>query len=77
MWGMSASEFARSVAFGPETIRMMVGAYEQLLGDLQLVNSNDPFTTVVAKEVIEAARLGVLDAPTLRERVLNALEKPH
>ena len=74
---MSVSQFARSVAFGPETIRMMVGTYEQLLGDLQLVNSNDPFTTVVAKEVIEAARLGVLDAPTLRERVLNALEKPH
>jgi hypothetical protein len=74
---MTVSQFARSAVFEPETIQVMAGAYEQLLADLQLADRNDPFAKVVAKEVIEAARLGVRDAPTLRKRVLNALRKPH
>ena len=55
----------------------MAGAYEELLGTLQPADRNDPFTEVVAKEVIKAARLGVHDAAEMRQRVLNALGKPH
>jgi hypothetical protein len=75
-WGMTVYPFMRNVVFEPETIQVMAGAYEELLGALQLADRNDPFTEVVAKEVIEIARLGVRDAEEIRQRVLNTLGKP-
>jgi hypothetical protein len=56
---------------------VMAGAYEELLGALQLADRNDPFTEVVAKEVIDLARLGVDDVVEMRLWVLNSLDKPH
>jgi hypothetical protein len=76
-WGMtlySVSSLARSVVFEPETIQMMGGAYDELLGDLELVGRSDPFTEIVAKEVIKVARQGVRDAGEIRQRVLTALK---
>ena len=67
----------REAVFEPEIIQVMAGAYEELLGDLELLDRNDPFTEVVAKEVIEAARLGLHDVPAMRQWVLDTLGKPH
>jgi hypothetical protein len=53
---------------------MMGGAYDELLGDLELVGRSDPFTEIVAKEVIKVARQGVRDAGEIRQRVLTALK---
>jgi hypothetical protein len=74
---MTVYPVVRSDVFDPEMIQVMAGAYEELLGTLQLGDRNDPFTEVVAKEVIKAARLGVHDAAAMRQRVLDALGKPH
>jgi hypothetical protein len=74
--GMTVYPFVRNDVFDPEMIQVMAGAYEELLGTLQLADRNDPFTEVVAKEVIRAARLGVYDAAEMRQRVLNTLGKP-
>ena len=74
---MTIYPFARHVVFDPEIIQVMAGAYEELLDDLHLADRDDPFTAVVAKAVIEVARLGVCDAAEMRQRVLNTLGKPH
>jgi hypothetical protein len=74
-WGMTV--YLREAVFDPEIIQVMAGAYEELLGALELANRDDPFAEVVAKEVIEAARLGVHDIVEMRLWVLNSLGKPH
>jgi hypothetical protein len=74
-WGMTVYPLERNLVFEPEIIQVMAGAYEELLGALQLADRNDPFTEVVAKEVIDLARLGVRDAAEMRQRVLNTLGK--
>jgi hypothetical protein len=76
-WGMTVYPFLREAVFEPEIIQVMAGAYEELLGDLDVADRNDPFTEVVAKEIIEAARLGVHDVDAMRQWVLNTLGKPH
>jgi hypothetical protein len=73
---MTIHTLARSAVFEPETIQAMAGAYEEVLGVLQLADRNDPFAEVVAKEVIELARLGIHDRVEIRQRVLNALGEP-
>jgi hypothetical protein len=70
---MTISPFARNVVFEPETIRVLVGAYEELLDILNLAGRDDAFKEVVAREVIEAGRLGVRDAAQIRLRVLDTL----
>jgi hypothetical protein len=74
---MTVYPFLRDAVFEPEIIQVMTGAYEKLLGDLKLVERGDPLAEVVAKEVIEAARLGVHDVVEMRLWVLNALGEPH
>ena len=74
---MSVYPFVRDAAFEPEIIEVMTGAYEELLGELELADREDPLAEVIAKEVIEAARLGVHDVVEMRLWVLNSLDKPH
>jgi hypothetical protein len=81
---MAVSPFARDGAFDPERdgvfdpeiIHVMTGAYEELLGDLRLADRSDPFTEIVAKEVIRAAQLGVRDVAEMHQRVLGTLCEP-
>ena len=75
--GMTVHPFMREAVFEPEIIQVMAGAYEELLDDLHLAGLDDPFTEVIAREVIEAARLGVHDVAAMRQWVLNMLGKPH
>jgi hypothetical protein len=74
---MPVYPFLRDAVFEPEIIQVMTGTYENLLDDLELVDRDDPLTEVIAKGVIEAARLGVHDGAEMRLWVLNALGKPH
>ena len=74
---MIVTQLARSSAFDPEIIRVMAGAYEQVLDALHVADRNDPLTEVIAKEIIKTARLGVSDAAEIRQRVLNTLAMPH
>jgi hypothetical protein len=74
---MNVYPLMRDAVFEPEIIRVMTGAYEELLGELELADRDDPLAEVIAKEVIEAARLGVHDVVEMRLWVLNSLGKPH
>ena len=73
---MAVSPFVRDAVFDPEIIQVMAGAYEELLGDLELADRNDPFAEIIAKEVLKVARLGVHDVAEMRQQVLCTLGKP-
>jgi hypothetical protein len=72
---MSVSPFIREAVFDPEIIQVMAGAFEELLGDLEVADRNDPFAEVIAKELLRAARLGVRDVAEMHQRVLDTLGK--
>ena len=59
--------------FEPEALEAMGRAYENLLGDLGLADRNDPFTEIIAKEVIQVASRGVRNTTEIRAQVLAAL----
>ena len=48
-----------NTTFDPEAVAAMARAYEDLLGDLELTDRNDPFTQIVAKQVIAVASSGI------------------
>jgi len=70
---MSVSLFVREAVFDPQIIKVMVGAFEELLDDLEVADRNDPFAEIIAKEVLKAARLGVHDVTEMHRQVLCAL----
>ena len=72
---MGVSPFVREAVFDPEIIKVMAGAYEELLGDLEVADRNDPFAQVIAKEVLRAARLGLRDVAEMHQQVLGTLGK--
>ena len=47
-----------SGVFDPEDIVVMATAFDRLLGDLKLVDRNDPVVRMLAKLVIELVRNG-------------------
>ena len=60
-------------AFGPEAVKAMASAFEDILRELMLLDHNDPLTEIVAKKIIEGARLGVRDPIRLRELAVKSL----
>ena len=73
---MSVSPFVREAVFDPEIIKVMAGAYEELLGDLELTDRDHGLAEVVAKEILQAARQGVHDVAEMRQWVLCTLGRP-
>jgi hypothetical protein len=72
---MAIYKLLRETAFDADTAEAMGTAYEALLLDLGLKDRQDPFTEIVAKEIIQVASLGVHDAAAIRTRVLGVLGK--
>ena len=70
---MGVSPFVREAIYDPETIKVMAGAYEELLGELELTDRDHGLAEVIAKEVLQAARLGVHDVAEMRQWVLCTL----
>jgi hypothetical protein len=75
-WVMAVSPFVREAVYDPEIIKVMVGAYEELLGDLELTDRDHRLAEVVAKEILQAARQGVYDVAEMRQWVLRTLGRP-
>ena len=63
----------REAVFEPEMLEIMATAYEESVRILQVADRTDPLIEIIAKEVIETARLGVREPMEMRRRVLNAL----
>jgi len=60
-------------AFGPDEIRVMSDAYEAALVILQLDNSDDPITELIAKSIINVSAAGERDSAMMAERAINGL----
>jgi hypothetical protein len=60
-------------AFEPEEITRMTAAYEHALRALRLADRQDPITELVAKKIIEVARLGESDPVRIQIRALEEL----
>ena len=73
---MALYRLLKETAFEPEAVEAMGRAYEDLLGDLGLADRNDPFTEIVAQEVLKVASRGVRNATEIRAQVRAALGKP-
>jgi len=73
---MAIYRLFKDTAFDPETVASMGRAYEDLLDDLKLTDRNDPFTEIVAKEIVKVASRGVRNATEMRAQVLTGLKKP-
>ena len=58
--------------FGPDTIALLAAALEDTLRQLRLVDRNDPAVTMIAKTMIELARLGERDPIRLRDRAVES-----
>lgn len=63
----------QSKPFGPETISIMSGAYDDVCAALGVQDCDLPALDLVAKAVIEFAQRGINDRIILRQRVLEAL----
>ena len=73
---MAIYRLLKDTTFEPEAVEVMGRAYEDLLGDLGLADRNDPFTEIVAKEIVKIASRGVRSATEIRATVLTTLGKP-
>jgi len=60
-------------SFGPDEIRVMSEAYEAALIVLQISNSDDPITELIAKSIINVSATGEHDPAQMAERAINAL----
>ena len=59
-----------AAAFDPEATAAMSKAFIEVCNALRIFNGDERGREVIAIQNIELARLGVLDAATLRDRVL-------
>jgi hypothetical protein len=73
---MAIYRLLKDTTFEPEAVEAMGRAYEDLLTDLRLADRNDPFTEIVAKEIVRIASRGVRRASEIRSEVLTVLGKP-
>ena len=71
---MAIYRMIREAVFEPEAIERMTAAYEQALKVLQLTDRNDPITELVARKIIEIAKVGERDVDRLCQRALAALK---
>ena len=71
---MAIYRLLKETSFEPEAVEAMGHAYEALLGDLGLVDRNDPFTEIVAKEIVKVASRGTRTPTEIRTTVLAALK---
>ena len=61
--------------FDPDTVAVMVTAFEDALRELRLTDRADPATELVARKIIELAERGERDPARLRDRVVRSLSK--
>ena len=68
---VSINRLLEARAFNPDEIKLLAGAFEAALGDLNLVDRTDPATELVAKRIIELALRGERDPVRLREAAVK------
>ena len=70
---MPIVRFLEGSSFDPESLRVIVTAYEEARQALGLVDRNDPLTETVARKIIEVAETGERDPTVIRQRAIDNL----
>ncbi len=58
---MLIRRLVQNLPLGPEEIRQITAAYEQVLSELGLIDRSDPIAEIVAKKIIEIFQSGEHD----------------
>ena len=64
------SDLEKQTAFDPEAIRTMSQAFQDACNALHIFAGDQHGRQVIATRIVDLARAGVVDARTLRDRVL-------
>jgi hypothetical protein len=72
---MAIYRLLKDHVFGPDEIKVLTTAYEEVLRKLRLENRADPATEMIAKKIIELARRGERDPVRLREHAIRSLSE--
>jgi hypothetical protein len=72
---MPRHRFIGDASFNPETVHVMTTAFDAALKELGLADRNDPLAGIVAKKIIEIARLGERDPTRLCELALKDIRR--
>ena len=70
---MPIVRFLEGSSFDPESLRVIVTAYEEARQALGLVDRSDPLTETVARKIIEVAKTGERDPKVIRQRAIDDL----
>ena len=63
-------------SFGPDDIKVLTAAFDDALRASGLTNRADPIANIIAKRIIDLARLGERDPIRLREYALEFRQPP-
>jgi hypothetical protein len=72
---MAIYRLLKDHVFGPDEIKVLTIAYEEVLRTLRLENRADPATEMIAKKIIELAQRGERDPVRLREHAIRSLSE--
>ena len=72
---MTIRRLLKSSSLPPEGVDRLVGAYQQTLRSLDLVDRHDPIAEIVAKKVIEIGKRGG-DAIEIAKLAVDELARP-
>ena len=72
---MAMYRLLKNHGFGPDEIKVLTTAYEEVLRTLRLQNRTDPATEMIAKKILELAQCGERDPIRLREHAIRSLSK--
>ena len=70
---MPIVRFLEGNSFDPESLQVIVAAYEEARQALGLVDRSDPLTETVARKIIEVAKTGERDPKVIRQRAIDDL----
>ena len=70
---MPIRQLLDSNAFNPEEVTILRDVFEDTLRTLKLTDRSDPVTSLIAKKIIELARLGERDPARLRQAAMQEL----
>jgi aspartyl/asparaginyl beta-hydroxylase (cupin superfamily) len=68
---MPIKKYLGGASFDPETIEIMVTAFNETRIILNVKNENDPLAEVVAKKIVSLASEGVCDPAVIRQSVVE------
>jgi hypothetical protein len=72
---MTIARFLHGQAFDPDEVKVLTTAFEDTLVALGLIDRTDPATELVAKKIIELAKLGERDPVRLCQGAVKALSE--